>query len=151
MIVRQVFPGWSIAVPAAFREAFVDEEDAEAYWHGYDDHRSISLTSYLIVDEFRGPVSGEELTRALAPPKGARMEEPPPGLLGWGTRGRASGQARASRMLQGMLATDGRALVVTITSDDLDWARRIWLSIRNHPVPLAEDGPSRSDPAARMQ
>ena len=71
MIVRQVFPGWSIAVPAAFREAFVDEEDAEAYWHGYDDHRSISLTSYLIVDEFRGPVSGEELTRALAPPKGA--------------------------------------------------------------------------------
>jgi hypothetical protein len=28
MIVRQVFPGWSIAIPAAFREAFMVGADS---------------------------------------------------------------------------------------------------------------------------
>jgi hypothetical protein len=40
--------------------------------------------------------------------------------------------ARASRALSGAVATDGRVLIVTITSDDLAWAHRIWLSIRAH-------------------
>jgi len=37
-------------------------------------------------------------------------------------------------MLSGMLAAEGRLLIVTITSDDLDWALQVWLSIRTHPT-----------------
>jgi hypothetical protein len=45
--------------------------------------------------------------------------------------------AVATRLLSGIVGVEGRGLIVTITSDDLEWAARTWRSIRCHPVPLA--------------
>jgi hypothetical protein len=47
--------------------------------------------------------------------------------------------AVASKVLSGFLVAEARVLLVTITSDDLDWARDTWLSIREHPA----QGPGR--------
>ena len=138
MVVRRVFPGWSLAIPPSFSETFIEED---AYWHAYDARRSVSLTSFLMIDQFGDPVDRQALAEQLEP-DGVAVVEPPPGLLGWGKHGRAIQPARAKRTLSGILATDGRALVVTITSDDVAWSRKVWLSIRNHPVPLSEDPPT---------
>ena len=48
-VERRVFEAWSIEIPAAFDETFIREDD---YWHGYDEHRSVSLSS--IVLDFQG-------------------------------------------------------------------------------------------------
>jgi len=60
------------------------------------------------------------------------MDELPSGLQGWAVAADAIQQARASRMLTGMLAVNGLVLVVTITSDDLAWAHMTWRTIRAH-------------------
>jgi len=44
-----------------------------------------------------------------------------------------------------VLATEGRLLLATITSDDPEWARRVWRSIRGHSAPF----PSRRERRAR--
>lgn len=132
-VERQVFPSWSIRVPATFDETFVD---ADGYWHGHDPHRSVSLTS-IVITERRTPVTAGRILQQVAPAlKGAPVERLPPGLLGRAVTCPASQPARASRVLSGVLATDGRVLLVTVTSDDLEWAQRVWLSIRSHPAPL---------------
>lgn len=128
-ITRRVFPGWSITIPAAFAETFVNEG---GYWHAYDAHRSASMTS-MVVEDDRRPVPASMIVDRFTPSKGKRVDELPPGLLGWAIEAKARRPARASRMLSGMLASDGRVLIVTITSDDRDWARRTWLSIRRWP------------------
>jgi hypothetical protein len=134
-IIRRVFSSWTIEIPASFAETFVDEG---GYWHAYDAHRSISLTSMAVNDE-HGPVSAERIMRQLRPVKrkgGAPVDELPPSCVGWAITADALQPARASRMLSGMLALDGRVLIATITSDDLDWARSTWLSIRACPSGL---------------
>jgi hypothetical protein len=129
---RQPFPSWSIVVPAAFEEAFVVEVDAEqAYWHAYDVDRSVSLTSMVITDRSR-PVPARAIVDQMPPLGGKATEPPPPGILGWGVTGPATQPARASRALSGLLAVSGKALIVTITANDLDWARSTWRSIRTH-------------------
>jgi hypothetical protein len=124
-IIRRVFEAWWIELPPGFTEDFVDS----AYWHASDERRSVSLSSFVVTEAGR-PVPGIRLLEQLPPGEGAAVAELPPGLVGWGVLGDAIQPARASRMLTGVLATDGRVLVVTITSDDEDWALDVWLSIR---------------------
>ena len=132
-VERQVFPSWSIRVPATFDETFID---AEGYWHGYDAGRSVSLSS-VVITERRRPVAAGRILRQVAPSlKGSPVERLPPGLLGRAVTCAATQPAKASRVLSGLLVTDGRVLLVTVTSDDLEWAQRVWLSIRSHPAPL---------------
>ena len=131
-VERRVFEAWSIEVPAAFAEIFVD---ADGYWHGYDEHRSVSLTG-LAISEERDPVSASRILRQAPPLDGSPVDQVPRGLQGRAVTGEAPPPARASQFLSGLLATDGRLLLVTVTGDDLEWARRVWLSIRSHVVPF---------------
>jgi hypothetical protein len=126
--VRQVFPSWSITIPATFTEDFVE---SDGYWHARDADRSVSLSSVVITERDR-PVRAEAILRQMPPLlEGEAVAELPPGLLGWAVVADAPASAVASRMLSGILVVDGRALIATITSDDLHWARETWLSIRN--------------------
>ena len=130
--IRQVFEAWSLEMPLSMTDTFVLED---GYSHAYDASRSISLTSLALTDNQGRPVSADELFRTLQLPlEGDIINELPPGLLAWAASGPAIQPARASTMLQGMIATDGRVLLVTITSDDVAWARQVWLSIRHHPT-----------------
>jgi hypothetical protein len=130
-IFRRVFPAWSVEIPESFAETFVEDD---AYWHAWDDHRSVSLTSIHLTDD-RGPVSAGMIARRFPRLDGSPVDDLPPGVAGRAVTTSAPLPARASQMLTGMLAAPGRLLVVTITTDDLDWARRTWLSIRTHPAP----------------
>ena len=129
VVVRQVFETWSIEMPASFDETFVHDDN---YWHAYDDERSISLTS-LVVGDGDVPVRAESMVAAFPPIDGDPVDALPPAVLGWARTCDAIQPARASRCLTGILAVDGRCLLVTITSDDQQWAREIWLSIRHRP------------------
>ncbi|HEU4672921.1 MAG TPA: hypothetical protein VFS32_08490 [Candidatus Limnocylindrales bacterium] len=143
----RVFAAWSIDVPPTFNEAAVEG----AGWHGYDADRSISLTSVALTEEDE-PVIAERIVDQLAPAMrlpGRPVADLPPGLEGWAAIDEATQPARASKTLSGVLAADGRILIVTITADDLEWARRTWLSIRHHPAPLPPTA-TRPREAARL-
>lgn len=139
--VRRVFPRWSIDIPAEFDETYIGEDGC---WHAWDEARSVSMTSVLIEDE-HGPVSAVEIARRLLPVEGAGLGgrpptdgepvELPPGLAGWAVAGPAVEPARASRAISGILVVDGATLIATVTANDVDWARRTWLSIRHHQPP----------------
>lgn len=129
-VVRRIFEAWSIEIPASFAETFIDEDP---YWHAYDEHRSVSLTSIVLTDKGR-PVPAALILRELPALDGTPVAELPPGLIGRAVTGSSVRPAKASRVLSGILVVDGRLLIATITSDDLDRARQIWLSIRSHPA-----------------
>jgi len=137
-VLRRVFRTWSIHIPASFEERFVAEGN---YWHAWDDDRSVSLTSFVLGDE-RGAPGAREILDQFEPevltPNGKVVDAMPDGLLGWATIGPIDQPARASQALVGVLAMDGRALLGTITSEDLAWAREVWLSIRGYPDGIAE-------------
>jgi len=122
---RQVFAFWSIRIPASFEETFVHGDDC---WHAWDPYRSVSLTSILVTDGDR-LVSSRELLRTFPRLPGDPVETPP-GLQGWAVVAPAGPAARASRVISGALATEGRLLIATLTGDDLGWATSTWLSIR---------------------
>lgn len=125
-VVRTVFESWSIRIPAAFEETFSVDD---GYWHAWDRGRSISLTSLVVTDRGR-PVGTRELLRTIPPAAGDPVANPP-GLDGWAVETSAAQPARASRAITGILATDGRLLIATITADDPAWAISTWLSIRS--------------------
>jgi hypothetical protein len=129
-VTRRMFAAWSIEIPGSFAETFVRED---SYWHAYDAHRSVSLTSLTLTDKGRA-VSPDLIARQIPVMDGEAVDALPSGLLGQAVTADAPQPARASRMFSGMLAAEGRLLIVTITSDDLDWALRIWLSIRTYPA-----------------
>lgn len=129
--MRQVFETWSIEMPVAFDETFVEE--GQGYWHAFGDDRSISLSS-MVIDSTDGPVRAESIVGVLPAIEGNALAALPPGVLGFAAWCDAIQPARAKRCLSGTLAVDGRLLVVTITSDDEEWVRRTWLSIRHNPV-----------------
>ena len=130
--IRRVFLHWSITIPLSFEETFVEED---GYWHGWDEDRSISLTSMAISDRPGRPASREELLATVMPPlTGEPIDDRPPGLQGVAAYGPIEQPARASSALTGVIPADGRVLLATITSDDFDWARETWVSIRHHPV-----------------
>ena len=135
--VRRPFEAWSIAIPATFEETFVQEH---GYWHAYDESRSVSLTSIELTHE-HGPVRLElilDQAEQVLPSGGVPLGDSPPGLAGRAVEADATPPARASRCVSGVLATDGRVLLATITADDLDWARDTWLSIRAHAAPIPQ-------------
>jgi hypothetical protein len=132
IVERRVFPSWSVTIPTAFAETFITEDE---YWHAWDEHRSVSLTSVLLT--YHGePASAERILRQLGPLDGSPIDLVPPGLQGLAATGPAEQPARASQVLSGLLATHGRILVASITSDDLQWALRVWMSIRCHAAPF---------------
>src|SRR5919204_5838439 len=104
MVVRRVFETWSIEVPAAFDETFVEED---SYWHAYDEHRSVSLTS-MIVNDSEGPVRAESMVAIFPGLEGEPVDERPPAVLGCAVASDATQPARAARCLQGVLFVDGR-------------------------------------------
>jgi hypothetical protein len=130
-IERRVFPAWSIAIPPSFSETYVADE---GYWHAWNVDHSVSLSSFAVDDE-RGRIPAAQILRQLPPLDGTPVDVLPRGLLGRAVEADAVPPAKASRTLSGMLAADGRALLVTITSDDMEWARRTWRSIRHVPLP----------------
>lgn len=146
-VERRVFEAWSIEVPGAFAESFVD---ADGYWHGHDEHRSMSLSSFVI-SEGRDAVKAGRILRQAPALEGSPVDEVPPGLVGRAATCAAPQPARASKVLSGLLATDGRLLLVTITSDDLEWARRVWLSIRGHEAPAQSFRGRRKDRARQRR
>ncbi len=144
-IRRRAFEAWSIEVPAAFAEIFVADDH---YWHAYDERRSVSLSS-IVISEHGDPVSADRILARVGPLDGSPVDQVPPGLPGRATICAAPQPAIASRFLSGVLATDGRVLLVTITSDDPEWAMRVWLSIRSLPAPHEPITGKRRDTAAR--
>jgi hypothetical protein len=133
LLVRQVFETWWIAVPAGFDERWVADG---SYWHGWDEARSVSVSSTVVTDEAGRPVPAAEIMERLAGfIEGEPIAEAPPDLLARATIIRTDPDARASRALSGLVVVGGRVLMTTITSDDLDWAIRIWRSIRYQAVP----------------
>lgn len=125
-VVRRVFPHWSILIPASFEETFVHGDD---YWHAWDPNRSVSLTSMVVTDRGR-PVGTRSLLRTFPPLTGDPVAMPP-GLKGWAVAVPAVQPALASRAISGVIATDGRLLLATITGNDPGWTTATWLSIRH--------------------
>lgn len=136
-IVRQVFPSWSVEIPTTFDETFVTEPD---YWHAWDEDRSLSLSSFVLHDD-HGPVPAQQILEQVPrPAAGTPIDVLPRGLVGWAVEVEAGASAKAPRALSGMLAADGKLLLVTIASDDPAWSRRTWSSIRYHRASLAAGG-----------
>jgi len=73
-VVRRVFEAWSIEIPVSLAETFID---ADSYWHAYDDHHSVSLTSIVVTDK-RGPVSAQRIVRHVPPMDGDNVRTCPP-------------------------------------------------------------------------
>ncbi len=130
MGVRQVFPGWAITVPLAFDEVFLAKD---GYWHAWDEHRSVSLTSVAFLDEKGRRPSARRILKKIAkvmPRDAGEGVAAPANLAGWAAVISPAQPARATRAISGIVAVEGRALLATITADDLIWATVVWLSIR---------------------
>lgn len=121
-----MFPHWAVTVPAALAETFVTDD---SYWHAWDEHRSVSLTSVVFTDKRGRLAPGRKLLRRLPKLPGEPVAMPP-GFSGHATFGPATQPARASSALSGLIVVDGYVLIVTVTSDDRAWATRVWESIR---------------------
>ena len=128
-VVRQVFPHWSITIPAAFAENFVEED---GYWHAWDARRTVSLTSLLITDRRGRPVTSRRILKRFPTEPGDRVAMPPD-LDGWAVGSAQQEPARASRAISGLIAMHGRVLIATVTAEDLAWAAGVWQSIRADP------------------
>ena len=128
-VVRQVFPHWSITIPAALAETFVEED---GYWHAWDARRSVSLTSLLITDRRGRPVTSRRILKRFRAEPGDRVTMPPD-LDGWAVVSTQEEPARASRAISGLIAMHGRVLIATMTAEDLAWAAGVWQSIRGDP------------------
>jgi hypothetical protein len=128
MIVRRVFPSWSVAIPATMRETFVEPDQ---YWHAWDAHRSVSLTSTVLTDPRGRPIPPRRILETVPPPPGEAIRLPK-GLIGWAVIVQQPAPARASTAISGLIARRGGCLLATVTADDLAWAERVWCTIKLH-------------------
>ena len=128
-VVRQVFPHWSITIPAAFAETIVDKD---GYWHAWDAQRSVSLTSLLITDRRGQPVTSRRILKRFPTEPGDRVAMPPE-LDGWAVVYTQQQPARGPRAISGLIAMRGCVLIATMTAEDLAWAAGVWHSIRGDP------------------
>jgi hypothetical protein len=133
-IERRVFSAWTIAIPSSFSETFFADD---GYWHAWDEHRSVSLSSLVLTEE-SCPAPAESIVQQFPRLDGSPLDMLPAGLLGRAAEAQAVQPARASRSLSGLLAADGRVLIVTIVSDDVEWARTTWQSIRYLDAPACD-------------
>ena len=150
---RQVFETWWIEVPLGFEETWVDEG---GYWHAWDAHRSVSLSSTVLTEPDGRPADAAEVAEWLASGpmlEGEPIDDAPPGMLARATIIHTDPDSRASRAITGWVAVDGRVLIATVTSDDLDWARETWRSIgyRAAPLPAAAAVPDAAATASRRR
>ncbi len=127
MVDRRVFTRWSITIPVDMDETFVA---SDGYWHAWEADRSISLTSMIVADRRGRPVPMREILDRMPAMEGEGMPLPDH-LDGWAVVINVPDSPRASRAISGILVLDGNLLMVTVTSDDLDWATSIWRSIRH--------------------
>ena len=140
-MARQAFETWWIGVPWGFDERWIAEG---GYWHAWDRRRSVSVSSTVITDEGGRPVTAAEMVdRFAGVVQGEPIAEAPDGLAARATVVRTEPGSIASRALTGFVAVDGRVLIATITSDDLEWAVRIWRSISYRPAPIEASRPGR--------
>ena len=128
-IDRRVFMGWSIAIPIGMEEAFIEKD---GYWHAWSDGRSISLSSIVVRDRQGHAVPARQIL-AKSPPIHGEVVPVPSDLPGWARSIEVPDVSWADRAISGMLVVDGNVLIVTVTSDDSDWNRSVWRSIRHHP------------------
>lgn len=131
MMQCRVSPSWTVVIPASFT---VSADDDEAYWQGADQHRLVATTALLAIGP-EGPAPASVIAAALRSTLdgivgAVPVRELPPGLVGWAVIAPALQPAVAGTTLSGVLVTDGNALAVTITADDLDWIRRTWRTIQ---------------------
>src|SRR4051812_8228989 len=98
-VLRQVFPAWSITIPSAFEENFVHDQ---GYWHAWDDRRSVSLTSLLIVDRRNRPIPAHRILEEFPSGPGRRLAMPG-GLDGWAVHAALDQPARASQAISGLI------------------------------------------------
>jgi hypothetical protein len=132
-VLRHVFASWWISIPPEFDEDFVHDD---GYWHAWDDHRSVSLSSFVVTQRSGGTaVPAADLLAAMPVPEGDFVDLPP-GHKGWARVIPVPDSPKASRAISGMLAVDGRVLLATITSDDIAWATDTWRSIEYAPTPI---------------
>ncbi len=145
-MARQVFETWWIEVPAGFDESWVADG---GYWHAWDAHRSVSVSSTVLTDDAGRPAPADEVMAALGGLlEGDPIPDVPPDLQARATVVDTDPGSRASRALAGLVVVDGRVLIATITSDDIPWATRIWQSIRYQPPHPRRSCGDRADPAA---
>ena len=125
-VYRRVFERWSVTIPAGMDETFLENE---GYWHAWDARRSISLTSIHLSDRRGQPVPAVAILEQTPPMDGEAMPLPDD-LPGWAVLVVVPDSPLASRAVSGIVVADGNFLIVTVTSDDLEWAQSIWRSIR---------------------
>jgi hypothetical protein len=131
---RQVFETWWIGIPVGFEETWVDDG---GYWHAWDADRSVSMSSTVLREPDGRAVATGDLEEHLAPMlDGEPIDDVPPDLVARATVIDTVPPSRASRAVTGWVVAEGRVLIATITSDDLDWARETWRSIGYRPAPL---------------
>ena len=109
-------------------ETFVEDE---GYWHAWDEHRSISLSSIVVADRHGHPVPTHRILEREPSMDGEAV--PVPNILpGWARSIETPDSPQADRAVSGILVVDGNILIITVTSDDPDWNRSVWRSIRHH-------------------
>ena len=152
-IVERVFPSWSIELPVDFESTFVPQD---GYWHAWRDDRSVSMSSQVVTEDGH-PVAADRLAATFGAdplagafpdgrlPRGREpIPLPPCGLPGVAVWGPLPEPARATHAVSGLLAAPGRVLLVTITTDDREWALRTWRSIEYHPGMPLDPPPNRA-------
>jgi len=128
MVLRRVFPGWSLEIP----ETFVETIGESGCWLAYGDSRSVRMTS-IALDGKRGPAPAKEIEAMLVPIDGVPVAARPAGLRGRAAIRELDEDGETSQVLQGLLAVKGHVLLVTIIGGDTEWAMRTWRSVRHHP------------------
>jgi hypothetical protein len=125
---RRVFQGWSIAIPVGMEETFIGED---GYWHAWSDARSITLSSIVVTDRRGDPVPARDILAEATPMDGVSVPVPND-IPGWARSIEVPDVSWADRALSGILVVDGNVLIVTVTSDDPEWNKSVWRSIRHH-------------------
>ena len=104
-VQTQVFPHWSVTVPRSLTVLDPDSAEDEGYWHARDEHRSVSMTSYLLVDAATmEPVPADQIFDRLAErllPDGRAVADQPDGMLSRAVIADDIGSSVASQALQG--------------------------------------------------
>lgn len=122
-------PGWTITIPGSFHEG----TDGDS-WIGYDQDRSIRLSSVTIAGKDGQVPSADELS-AMAPSGPAAIGPSDDALRGGAEIAMVEEEGQRFRALQGVLASDGQVLILTIVfGDDEAWARETYRSIRFNPA-----------------
>jgi hypothetical protein len=128
VVVRRVFETWTLEIPESFDETFVADD---GYWHGWDDSRSVSMTSVVITAKRGAPAPTGPALVAMLSLDGDRLDGHPPGVHAQAVTRIEEAEGRGLvHVLQGIIAVFGRLVLLTVTGGEPAWAVRTWLSVR---------------------